>query len=66
MRKNHNFEAAYDFQIQSSFDNVTNYLNAHYSTLLISNKKLKLREVPWGVSNFSAKSIRKRLVMANA
>ena len=43
MRKNHNFEAACDFQIQSSFDTVTNYLNAHYSTLLMSNeKKMKL------------------------
>ena len=31
MRKNHNFEAAYDFQI-----------HAHYSTLLMSNKKNKL------------------------
>ena len=39
MRKNHNFEAACDFQIQSSFDTVTNYLNAHYSTLLMSNEK---------------------------
>ena len=41
MRKNHNFEAACDFQIQSSFDTVTNYLNAHYSTLLMSNEKKK-------------------------